>query len=411
MTDTTLARRLGPWTLTLYGVGTMVGGGFYALVGKVSAQAGMLTPWALLMASAVAGLSALCFAELSARFPSSAGESRYVEEAFGWRGLAGLVGWMVIATGVVSAATLARAFAGFLVDLVPAVPEVAGVVGILALLTLVAAWGIGESTALAIGITVVEVGGLVWALAVGWPALAALPDALPDLVALPDAAQAQGVALGAFLAFYAFVGFEDMVNLAEEVEDVERTLPWAILGALGITTVLYVAVGLLLVLAHPPEALAASATPLGLILGAEGRPVVAWAVGVISMLAGVNGALMQLVMAARVVYGLAARRLAPAWLGRVDPRTRTPVVGTVAAGLVAAALALTLDLVPLARLTSGVLLAVFALVAASLGVLQARDPGVRAGVVHVPRIVPWLSVLACLGFLALQLTGGPAGGH
>ena len=156
---TNLRRSLGLPLLTFYGVGTIVGGGFYALVGEVSGEAGALAPIALLCASAIGLLSAFSFAELSSRFPVSAGESHYVLQAFNKKWLSATVGWMVILTGVVSAATLARAFARFTGTLI-AIPDYWVIVAIVGTLTLVAVWGIAESVWLATIITIIEVGGL-----------------------------------------------------------------------------------------------------------------------------------------------------------------------------------------------------------------------------------------------------------
>ncbi len=411
MSDVTLDRRISFGLLTLYGLGTMVGGGFYALIGKVAAAAGPGTTSAFVLSAGLAALSALSFGELSARFPSSAGESRYVLEAWGSRKLSAMVGWLVILTGVVSAATLSTAFGTFLIDLLP-IPIPVGTAFVVLLLGAVACQGIGESVALAVGITVIEVGGLLYVVAVGWPTLLE-PGAISIDLVPSDPTAILGVLSGAFLAFYAYVGFEDMVNLAEEVEDVEHNMPRAILLALVITTLLYIVVSLIAIASLQPQVLVEARTPLAKLVGAEGSTA-AVLVTIVSMLAGVNGALMQIVMASRVAYGMAAQQLAPAWLGVINPRTRTPVQSTLAACAVVLVLALLVPLVSLAKLTSAILLTMFALVDASLVVIKRRGPP-PAGGFTVPIWVPAAGCVlsaAMVLFSIVSLAGGATlGGH
>lgn len=385
--------------LTLYGVGTMVGGGFYALMGEVAADAGTALPLAFAIAAVVALFSALSFGELSARYPFSAGEAHYVREAFGLPKLAVLVGALVILTGVVSAATLCRAIGGFVFELV-GLPVSASIVATALALGLVAAWGIGQSVALATAITVIEVGGLIAILALRGEALGELPERWRELVTFGDAG-AGGVLVGSFLAFYAFVGFEDMVNLAEEVKEPARNLPLAILISLAVTTLLYVAVASVAVLAVPIESLAGSRTPLATIVASHGEGT-RRTLGAISVLAGANGALVQIVMAARIVHGLARRSHRTRALAAVNHRTQTPVRATAGVVLLVVVLALAFPLVGLASVTSAILLAVFAVVNLSLVVLQARDPA-PAGSVRVARWVPVAGLLASSAFLLVRL--------
>lgn len=167
--------------LTFYGLGTIVGGGFYALTGEVAAEAGMLTPWAFLASAGIALFSAFSFAELSARFPYSAGEARYVQEAFGRKWLAAAFGWLVIATGVVSAATLANAFTGFVQRFIAA-PDWLIVLPMVIGLGLVTAWGINQSAILALLVTLIEIGGLVFIVVVAGHNLQSAPARWSELI-------------------------------------------------------------------------------------------------------------------------------------------------------------------------------------------------------------------------------------
>jgi amino acid transporter len=396
----TLKRSLSLPLLTFYGLGTMVGGGFYALMGEVIGMAGSTALLSFVAASLLAFLSALSFAELTARMPYSAGEARYVLEAFGSRRLALVVGLLVILTGVVSAATLSRAIAGFLIDFA-ALPVELYVVLTIVVLTLVATWGITESVVLATIITVIEVGGLIAIVVLRGEVWAELPERWTEFVRPPSELGWKGTFLGAFLTFYAFVGFEDMVNLAEEVENPRRNLPLAIVLALTLTTLLYVLVVITALLAVSPAELAASHTPLARLVAQEGE-LARSALGVISILAGVNGALVQIIMAARIVHGLGPREPSLRWLAHVHPKTRTPVRATVLIAVLVVALALFFPLVHLAVLTSSILLVVFAFVNLALWVIKGRSPAPAEGP-SVPRWVPLAGFASCVVFLGFHL--------
>lgn len=396
----TLKRSVSLPMLALYGLGTIVGGGFYALVGKVSGDAGLHAPVSMLLAALLATLTGLSYAELSSRYPTSAGTPQYVYEAWGNATLSIVVGWLVVATGIVSAATLTVAFVGFLSDLV-ASPRIPGLILTTAVLTAIAAKGITESLLVAVAITLLEVGGLVYVFIAAAGALPAsgvdFADLLPAFAIEPWA----GIGLGAFLIFYAFIGFEDVVTLAEETHDPERTMPRALVIALVLTALLYTAVSVAAVMVVPQAALIEANTPLALLIG-DGRPAAVVAITVIGMFAGVNGALVQFVMAARISYGMAREGRAPHWLGSINARTRTPLNATVLAGAVSLLLALTLPLLTLAKVTSGIILFVFVLVNAALVRIRRTQPTRAAGLLVVPLWVPWAGALSCVALLAMQ---------
>lgn len=379
----------------------MVGAGFYALLGRVAHHAGMHTPIAFLLAAGVAFVSALSFSELTARFPVSAGEPRYVHEAFNRKWFSVLIGWAVIATGIVSAATLARAFVGFMQDLVN-IPTMIGIVVFVIVLTLIAIRGILESVWLTALITVIEVGGLIWVLAANGKFLGQLPSRWIELT--PDASWGtwSGISIAAFLAFYAFVGFEDMVNEAEEVQNPRANLPRGILWALAITTMLYVLISLAAVLAYPPQELANSRTPLALLVSKQGE-VARTIMTYVSLLAGVNGSLVQLIMGSRVAYGMSNQGLGPRVLAAVHPRYQTPIVATLLMSGFILVFALWLPLEALARLTSSLMLINFAIVNASLIRIKLKSRDQPEGVTTYPIWVPVLGCCLCLMFLGIQM--------
>jgi APA family basic amino acid/polyamine antiporter len=383
--------------LIFYGLGTMVGGGFYALLGVVLQEAGSATPFALLLTGLLALLSACSFAELSSRYPVSAGEAHYVREGFGHTGFSTVVGWLVVLTGLVSAATLAVACIAFLEDRFT-LHSGLGIFLLVLAMGMVAGWGIGQSVGVVTAITFIEVGALLYILGINVGAFAEFPTRTTEIVPSWGAGSGSwlGVFSGAFLAFYAFIGFEDMVNMAEEVKNVRRTLPIAILVSIALTTVLYVAVALAVVLSGSTERLAESSTPIAELASGQGW-MSTTGIWLVSLLAGLNGALVQIIMSSRVAYGMAERNQAPRWFAVIHPRTRTPLRATLAMTIIILVLALFFPLTTLARTTSAIILLVFAAVNLALWRIKKSDPNPAC---EGPRFPRWLSLA---GFVASLL--------
>lgn len=401
MTDApSLKRVLTLPLLTLYGLGTTVGAGIYVLVGEVAGQAGYLAPVAFLLAALLAGVSALSFAELSVRFPVSAGEAVYVQEGFNSSAIASIVGFMVIGAGVVSSATIINGFAGYFQRLVE-IPDWAALTGISVLLVVIAIWGIAESVTIAAIVTVIEIGGLLIIIGAAGVNLDNVPTLTDQLSGTLEKPLIYGVLAGGVLAFYAFIGFEDMVNVVEEVKDVRRVMPRAIIWTVVITTLFYVTVSSVAVLTIPPVELSNSKAPLADIYekatggGAE-------MISLISVLAILNGALIQVVMASRVLYGLANKGLVHPAIAKIHPKTRTPIVATLVVGAMILTLALSFDLLSLAQVTSLITLTVFALVNFALVRIKLRN---RSS--DPDKLVPlWVPIIGCAvsgGFAGFQL--------
>jgi amino acid transporter len=397
---TELRRVLSLPVITFYGMGTIIGAGIYVLVGEIAGAAGMRAPLAFALAGVIAAFTALSYAELSSRYPVSAGEAVYLQQGFGRRWLSLGVGLLLAVAGMVSSATLANGFVGYLHVFVPA-PDWVAVIGLVLVLGTLACWGIRESAIVATVTTLVEIGGLVLILSVAAPNFAHLPQRLPEMLPTADAAAWSGVLLGAFLAFYAFLGFEDMVNVAEEVHDPARNMPRAILIAAAVATVLYILVATAAVLTQPPERLALSEAPLASIyVEATGRSP--WVISVVGLFAVVNGALIQIIMGARILYGMAREGWLPRALAYVHPRTQTPLATTAVMTAAVLALALWFPLVTLAKVTSFILLSVFALVNLALVRIKLRGPA-PAGVRTFPLWVPCVAFVLCLAILAFQM--------
>jgi amino acid transporter len=372
---------------TLYGLGVTIGAGIYVLVGTAAARAGMLAPWAFVLAALLMAFSAASFAELAGRFPVAAGEAAYAREAFRSRKLTMAVGLLVVAIAIVSAAAIAVGSAGYLAVFMP-LPAFVLVAGVVLAMGAIAAWGVKEAVSFAGTMTVVEVGGLVLLISIG---LATQPDVITRLPeSLPSTANKQlfaGLISTTLLAVFAFIGFEGLANVAEEVRDPRRNLPRAIFITLGLSTLLYVAVVWISLVSVGEQDLARSEAPLALVFerltGASPKTM-----SLIAVMATLNGIIVQIIMASRVLYGLAQQGELPPVLARVNPRTRTPLVATALTSASVLLLALTLRLHDLADVTSRLTLIVFTVVNLSLIRIKQRGNTGPEGSFVAPFWVP-----------------------
>ena len=396
----TLKRSLSLWKLVLYGVGTMLGAGIYVLISKIAGSAGMYAPLAFLVSAIIVSFSALSYAELSSRLPVSAGEAAYVNAAFHRKSLSILMGIAVLTTGIVSAATISRGFAGYLNEFIE-IQSVWSITILVLSVGVLAALGVDAAVGVVVAITFVELAGVVFVIVGGAGELISAPRQLSELVPPFDPGVMITIVSGSFLAFYAFIGFEDMVNMAEEVRDVEKTLPKAIILALVITTTLYLLVALVAVLTLPMEKLINSQAPFTDIVRHHGL-IPAWLISLISLVAVLNGVMVQVVMASRVLYGMGRQGFAPKILGAVHLRTQTPLWATGVTTVTVLVLALGFPIESLARGTSFVMLCVFIMVNAALIKLKRNaNPSQTAGVQY-PLYIPVLGVILSALLLLME---------
>jgi len=402
MTDNnkTLKRSLSLTMITFFGLGNILGAGIYVLVGKVAAEAGYFAPLAFFVASIIAAISAFTFAELSARYPVSAGEAVFLHEGLNIRFLTIAVGLMITLAGMISTSALTHGFVGYLSVFVDW-PHWLMMVAIILLLGGLAAWGISESVMVASLLTLVEVVGLLLIVFVGTDFLISTEHAIKEVNLSLGGIPWLGVFSGAFLAFYAYIGFEDMVTVAEEVKEPEKNMPRAIILALVISTVLYAAVSIVAVMVVEPRQLSLSAAPLAEVYTvATGREPVL--ISLIGIFAVINGALIQIIMASRLLYGMAVKGWLPRYLAQIHATTRTPLHSTLVVVFIILFFALSLQLVTLAELTSYLILIVFALVNLSLIKIKQKNP--RPDKVKLVSVwVPRLGFISASGFLLLKL--------
>lgn len=385
-----LRRALTTPLLTLYGLGVTVGAGIYVLVGTTAAEAGPYAPLSFVIAAIVVSFTAFSYAELSTRYPVSAGEAAYIEAGFRSGKLATVVGLAVALSGMVSAAAVAIGAASYLQGLITA-PHALLTIGVVSLMGLIALWGISQSVTVAAIITLIEIGGLIFVSV--WGVGFSEPLGLDFVEMIPPLTGPHWIGIGAasLLAFFAFVGFEDMANVAEEVKDPVTTMPTAIVLTLIVASLLYIATTTAVLVAVPIDTLANSAAPLSLVFA--NAPVgIQQSFAVIAIVATVNGVLIQMIMASRVLYGLADRGHLPAALATVSHRTQTPVVATLVVVCVIVLLTLALPIDALAERTSQIVLFVFVLVNAALIRLKLRRDK-ETDHFKVPIIVPVFGVL------------------
>ena len=406
-----LHRVMGPWLLLLFIVGDILGTGIYALTGKVANLVGGAVWLPFLLAFGVALLTAFSYLELVTKYPRAAGAALYTHRAFKIHFITFLVAFAVMSSGITSASTASRAFAANLSDALGL--DLAGGFGITAVglvfMTLVAAVnlrGVGESVKLNVLLTCVELTGLLIIITIGlWAIGAGAGDVSRAFeFKAPEGGSLLWASIAATtLAFFAMVGFEDSVNMAEETKDPTRTFPKILLLGLVITGTIYVLVSISAITLVPPEELGEGETPLLKVVavGAPNFPVAIF--GFITMFAVANSALINMMMASRLVYGMSREHVLPPALGKVHATRRTPYVAIVFTTLLAFGLITFVGEVPaLGGTTALLLICVFTIVNVAVLVLR-RDP-VEHEHFRTPTVLPVLGALCC-AFLAGPWTG------
>ncbi|MEU6038115.1 APC family permease [Actinomadura sp. NPDC047616] len=401
--DGGLRRVIGRKVLLLFVVGDILGAGIYALVGQVAGEVGGAVWLPFLVAFVLAALTATAYAELVGKYPQAAGAALYAHKAFGVPFVTFIVGFAVLMSGITSASTAARAFGGeYLAEFV-SLPTLVGALGFLALVTLVNLAGISESIKVNVVLTLIEAFGLVVIMAIGVVALLAGDgDPARALEFHPAGGAFMGVLGGTALAFYALLGFEDSVNLAEEAREPRRDFPMALFGGLAVTVVIYTAVAFTATMLVDARTLEASTGPLLEVVDAAGLSFPPKLFALIALLAVGNTALINMIMASRLVYGMARQGVVPRVFGMVHPTRATPWVAILFTVGVAAVLVSTGDVGGLADTTVLLLLVVFALV--NVCVLVLRRERVEHDHFRAPTWMPVLGAASCL-FLALPVTG------
>lgn len=386
-----LRRVITLWPLVFYGLGIIVGAGIYVSIGSVVARAGAATPVSFVLAGIVALLTGLCYAELGSRHPEAAGAAAYVRHGFGSDRLAQLVGLATTLAVAIAAASIAGGTVRYLQEVLT-LPPVLLLAVLIGGFTAVAASGVRGSVWLAALIGLLEIGGLLLAMGAG---LLSAP-AYDFGIILPAGAEGWRQTLaGAFIAFFAFIGFETIANMGEEVKQPERNLPRGIMIAVLGSMVIYAGVALVTVWN-------AGAGDIPILDLFEGRAQAGFAL--LGAVAISNGVLVEIIMLSRLFYGMARKGQLPAFMGRIHPRTKTPLPATLVAGAIVLLAAIFFSFERLIIVANVLTLLIFASVDLALWNIHRRAPG-SAGTLRLPRWVPVAATASTVVLLVAEFLG------
>ena len=391
--NTQLVRRISLISLIFYGIGDILGAGIYGLVGKAAGLMGNGVWLAFLISAAAAIFTGLTYASLGSRYPRAAGIAYILKKSFGSNFLAYVFGIMVLCSGLVSMATASRAFSGYLTGMLPFLSLNMGVLVFMALLTLIVLKGIKESMWANTICTIIELSGLLLVIAVGVSFIgnANLMDFTSEQNPTPQM-QMPLVLTGAILTFYSFMGFEDIMNVAEEVENPQRNLPIGIIVAVLVSSVVYMLISIIAVSVIPSQELAKSTQPLVDVVAKAAPWFPSKIFSFISMFAIANTALLNFIMGSRLIYGMSREKLLPKFLGYVSAKTHTPITATFVCIAIVLFMAFTGEIAILAKSSSLLLLSGFFMMNISLIILKKKNPEEK-GRFEIPYAIPVFGAL------------------
>jgi APA family basic amino acid/polyamine antiporter len=404
---TALRRAIGPRTLTVFVVGDILGAGIYALVGEVGAEVGGAIWTAFLAAFVLAVFTAFAYAELVGKYPRAAGAALYTHKAFGLPFFTFMVAFAVMSSGIASASTLARAFAGdYLAEFVD-LPLVLAAIAFIVIVAAINLRGISESVQVNVLLTAIEVIGLILIVIIGVAALGEGSGDFSRNFEFKDGESVFAVIVGGTaLAFYAMIGFEDSVNVAEETKRPERSFPRALFAGVAIAGALYLLVTLTASYVVPTGRLSGSDAPLLEVVEVGPLDISTRLFSFIALMAVANSALINMIMASRIVYGMAEQGIVARIFARLLPERRTPFAAILFTTAIAVVLISTGDLSTLADTTVVLLLSVFTIV--NVAVLVLRRDRVEHYHFHAPSILPVLGAIVALALILDTATDDPA---
>lgn len=390
-----LKRTLGLFEVTMYGVGIILGAGIYALIGKAAGIAGPALWAAFGIGGFVALLTGLSYAELGAMFPKEAAEFVYTKKAFGRSLLSFLVGWLIIIVGCVAAATVALGFGGYF-QAITGVPQLAAAVGLIAVMSYLNFYGIKESSRANILFTIIEASGLILIILLGLGHLGSVNY-------LEAPAGIEGIFMAAILVFFAYLGFEDIVNIAEETKKPTRVIPRALLLSILITTIIYVLVSVSAVSILPWQTLGTSAAPMADI-AQTALPGLGPIMAFIALFATANTVLVLLIVESRMAWGMAHAKALPKPLALIHPRRCTPWTAIIATSLLTVAFVFFGNIRTVAEITDFGAFLIFLSVNVSLIWLRFTRPNIRRPFkvpLNIGRfpVLPALGAAFCVGML------------
>lgn len=400
-TDTKLRRAITFPLLFAFILGDVLGAGIYALMGVLASEVGGMLWAPLILALALAMLTAGSYAELVTKYPKAGGAAVFAERAFKHPMVSFLVGFCMLAAGITSAAGLAIAFSGEYFTTFVDLPVTLVAVLFLAVVAALNARGIRESMGANLVMTAIELSGLVIVVVAVAYLMTGGGGDVTRITEGPESVNT-GIAVlgGAIIAFYSFVGFETSANIIEEVKDPSRIYPKALFASLITAGIVYVLVGLASAIALPAEDLSDSTGPLLAVVESTGIGIPAAVFSLIALIAVANGALLTMIMASRLAYGMAEQGLLPRVLSRVLPKRKTPWVAIIVTTVIAMGLTVIGDLATLAETV--VLLLLFVFLSANVSVLILRKDRVDHEHFRVWTFVPWLGIASCVLLMTQQ---------
>ncbi len=403
MQNSRLPRRIGLLYLIFYGLGNVIGSGIYILLGKIAQISGYYTPLAFLLASLAILLTALCYAELSARYPNAAAEAIYLQEGLALPMIGRITALFIIGGTLFSSAALVSGIYGYLRPLVD-IGAVGSSLVTLVLLSLIALWGIKESLLFNALFTFVEILGLGLILWYGIPQIDFAHLDPTRYIPKADSKDLGMILMGSFLAIYAYIGFEDITKLSEEAKNPRKNIPLAIFWTLAIVTILYVGVAFVAVTLITPQQLAKSDEVLATLYQKIAHQD--YLLNLIALFSILNGTLVQLIMVSRLIYAGAKEGWFPSFLAALHPKTKTPLYATILGATLIFALTLWLDLLTLAQLTSFGILILFSAVDLALFSIKRKKPAPPT-IYQVPSWVPLAATVLNISLIFLALFWHP----
>src|SRR5574342_3402 len=366
-----LKRHMGLFGTTMYGIGLILGAGIYVLIGQATGIAGNMV-WVSFVFGAVAAVfSGLSYAELSPMFPKSAAEFLFVKNAFKNNFLAFIIGWMTLFTSIISASTVALGFGGYLAGFVGA-PVILSAVSLIALLSLINFIGIRESSWMNIIFTLIEVAGLILIVYLGFTY-----GETQSVNYFENSTGLNGISLAFVLIFFAFIGFEDIVNIAEEIKNPKKVLPRAIILSISITAIIYILVSLAAIQVLDWQELGSSLAPLADVakktLGSSGQFILS----IIALFATANTVLIILLAGSRIIYGMAALQSLPQLWSRIHYRTKTPWIAVLGIMITSIIFSFLGNIVTVANISVFFIAITFAMVNLSAILLRYRGPSIE----------------------------------
>jgi APA family basic amino acid/polyamine antiporter len=401
-----LRRGIGPWLLLFFILGDIVGAGIYALVGEVGALVGGAIWTAFLCAFVLAIFTAASYAELVTKYPRAGGSATYVNNAFRNPFISFMVAFAVMASGITSACTLTLAFSGDYLSQFISVPTIAAALVFMVLIGCINFYGISESVRINVILTCVEVTGLVLIIVIGAVALAGGHGDPGRAFEFKEGTSVlPAILAGTVLAFYALIGFDDSVNVAEETQHPSRNYPRAIFGALLLAGVVYLLVTFTASMVVPTTTLASSSGPLLEVVKASPIAIPPQLFAAIALLAVSNGALINMIMASRIIYGMGDQGVMPTVFSTVHPGRRTPWISILFTTLIALLLLATIGgndeaLSVLGSTTVVLLLLAFVMVNISVLVLRRDEVGHEH--FRTPSVFPVLGAVVAAALLVYQ---------